>query len=74
MEVHLNSELQQKLSQLAAKQGRDSAALVVEAVERMVGHDEWFLREVEKGIADADQGNLMEHSEVRRTIDKRYAG
>jgi predicted transcriptional regulator len=41
-------------------------ALVVEAVERMANHDEWFVREVEKGIAAADRGELIEHSEVMR--------
>ena len=39
---------------------------MVEAVERMANHDEWFVREVEKGIAAADRGELIEHSEVMR--------
>jgi predicted transcriptional regulator len=72
MEVHLNTELREKLGLLAAQQGRTREALVVEAVERMVSHDEWFLREVEKGLEDADRGDFVEHSEVRRMIDKRY--
>lgn len=74
MEVHLNSELQQKLGLLAAQQGMTSEALVVEAVERMVSHDEWFLREVEKGLEEADRGDLIDHAEVRRIIDQRYPG
>jgi predicted transcriptional regulator len=40
MEVHLSNDLEAKLTQLAAQQGRDSSALVVEAVERMVDYDE----------------------------------
>ena len=36
MEVRLNPDLQAKLLQLASQQGRDTEALVVEAVERMV--------------------------------------
>jgi predicted transcriptional regulator len=56
MEVRLNPELQAKLTRLATQQGRDSEALVVEAVERMVNYDEWFLQEVEKGLAAADRG------------------
>jgi hypothetical protein len=36
--------------------------------------DEWFLREVEQGIAAADGGRLVEHSEVRKLIDERYPG
>jgi predicted transcriptional regulator len=42
MEVRFNPELQAKLSSLAAERGRDSEALVVEAVERLVNYDAWF--------------------------------
>jgi predicted transcriptional regulator len=72
MEVRLNADLQTKLAQLASQQGRDSEALVVEAVERIVNYDQWFVREVEKGIAAADRGELVEHDDVRKLIDSRY--
>jgi len=72
MDVPLNSDLQNKLAQLAAREGRDTAALVVEAVERMLNHEEWFISEVDKGIAAADSGELVEHDEVRRRIERRY--
>ena len=42
--------------------------LVVEAVQRMVNYDEWFIREVEKGIAAADRGEFVDHDEVKRRI------
>ncbi len=54
MKVDLTPELQAKLDRVAAEQGRDKEALVVEAVERMISYDEWFLRELEKGIAAAE--------------------
>jgi predicted transcriptional regulator len=74
MDVPLNPDLQAKLSRLAAQQGRASEALVVEAVERLVNYDEWFLREVDKGLADADRGGLVDHADVRKMIDQRYRG
>ncbi|MFZ0802743.1 MAG: hypothetical protein WBQ09_00355 [Terriglobales bacterium] len=74
MEVNLSPDLQAKLAQLASQQGRDSAALVVEAVQRMVNYDEWFIREVEKGIAAADRGEFVDHDEVKRRIERRYPG
>jgi predicted transcriptional regulator len=74
MDVPLNPDLQAKLSRLAAQQGRASEALIVEAVERLVNYDEWFLREVDKGLAAADRGDFVEHSAVRRMIDERYRG
>jgi predicted transcriptional regulator len=72
MELHLDPDLQAKLSRLAAEQGRDSESLVVEAVERLVNYDEWFLREVEKGLAAADRGELLEHEDIKKLIDSRY--
>jgi predicted transcriptional regulator len=74
MDVPINSDLQAKLSRLAEQQGRPSEALIVEAVERLVNYDEWFLREVDKGLAAADRGEFVEHPAVRRMIDERYPG
>jgi predicted transcriptional regulator len=74
MEVRLNSDLQAKLTRLAAEQGRDTEALAREAIERLVDFDEWFLREVEKGLAAADRGEFIDHDEVGRLIDSRYPG
>lgn len=68
MEVYLAPDLQAKLTRLASEQGRDSQALVQDAVERLVDHDDWFLREVEKGISAADQGRFIEH-EGHRHVD-----
>jgi len=72
MEVHFTVDLQAKLARLAAEQGRNTEALVQEAVERYVNSDEWFMREVEKGLEAADRGELVEHEEIGRLIERRY--
>jgi predicted transcriptional regulator len=74
MEVHFSSDLQAKLARKATQQGHDPQALVQEAVERMVDHDDWFLQEVDKGLAAADRGEFVEHDAVRELIDRRYPG
>lgn len=74
MEVRLKPDLQAKLTSLATQQGRDSESLVVEAVERMVNYNEWFVQEVEKGLAAADRGELIDHEDIRKLIDSRYPG
>jgi predicted transcriptional regulator len=74
MEVRLGPDLQAKLAQLAAQQGRDSESLVVDAVERMVNYDQWLLGEVEKGISAAERGELVDHDDVKKLIDRRYPG
>jgi predicted transcriptional regulator len=72
MEVPLSPDLRQKLGRLAEQQGRASEDLVLEAVEQLVNHDEWLLREIDKGLAAADRDELVEHAEVRKMIEKRY--
>jgi predicted transcriptional regulator len=74
MEVDLTPDLEAKLTRLAAEQGRDPRALVREAVERLVNYDEWFVREVEKGLAAADRGELIDHEEIGKLIAERYPG
>jgi len=39
-----------------------------------VNYDESFLGEVQKGIAAADHGNLLDHDELRKIINERYLG
>jgi predicted transcriptional regulator len=74
MEVNFSPELEAKLQRKAAQQGRDSQSLVQEAVERLVGYDDWFIREVEKGLAAADRGEFVDHEEVGKLIDRQFPG
>jgi predicted transcriptional regulator len=72
MEIHLTPDLQEKLERLAADRGRDAETLVREAIERLVKYDDWFVREVEKGLAAADRNEFIEHDEIGKLIDRRY--
>jgi len=72
MEVRFDPDLQAKLTRLATEQGRDTEALVVEAVKRMISYDEWFLQAVEKGLAAADRGEFVAHEDVKKLIDRPY--
>jgi predicted transcriptional regulator len=46
----------------------------MEAIERMVNFDSYFLRQVEKGIAAAERDGLVERDEVGKLINQRYPG
>jgi predicted transcriptional regulator len=70
MEVNLTPELQAKLDEVAAQQGRDAQSLVQEAVQRLVDYDQWFVREVEKGLAQIERGEVLEHEEVGVRLEK----
>ena len=70
MEVRLSPELQAKLDRMAAEQGRNAESLVHEAVDRLVDYDDWFLREVEKGLAQVERGQVLAHEEVGSRLEK----
>jgi predicted transcriptional regulator len=70
MEVRLDPDVQAKLARLAAQRGSDAEMLAREAIERFVDYDEWFLREVETGLASADRGELLTHEEVGVRMEK----
>lgn len=71
MEIRLTPEKEAKLNQLAARSGKDTAELLQEAVDRLLDYDTWFIQEVEKGLAQAARGELIEHEEVVARIEKR---
>jgi predicted transcriptional regulator len=73
MEVHLSPDIQAKLTRLAAEQGRNAEALVQEAIARLVDYDEWFIRDVERGLASAERGDLLAHEEVGTRLEKLIA-
>lgn len=71
MEIHLTPEKEALLRQVAARTGQDAAQVVQEAVDRLLDHDTWFIREVEKGQLHAAKGDLMEHDEVVARLERR---
>jgi predicted transcriptional regulator len=62
--------LQAKLTRLATERGRHKEAIAQEAIERFVDYDDWFIREVEKGLASAERGDLLTHEEVGARLQK----
>ena len=72
MEVQFTLGQQDKLSRMAAARGREPETLVKEAVERLLDYEEWFLREVDTGLAAADLGEFVQHDDVRGIIESRY--
>jgi len=71
MDVHLTQDQQERLSRIAADRGCTEESIVTEAVERLLLHEEWFIRKVDEGIAAAAQGELVDHDDVRRMIESR---
>ncbi len=70
MEVRLDPDVQAKLARMAAERGSDAELLAREAIERFVDYDEWFVQEVEQGLAQIDRGEVLTHEEVGSRIEK----
>jgi predicted transcriptional regulator len=70
MEVSLKPDLQAKLARLAAERGSDAETLAREAIERLVDYDEWFIKEVEKGLGQIARGEVLTHEEVGARLEK----
>jgi predicted transcriptional regulator len=73
MEVRLNPDIEARLARIATEQGRNAEVLAQEAIEHFVDHDEWFVREVEKGLAQIDRGEVLTHEEVGARLEKLIA-
>jgi predicted transcriptional regulator len=73
MELHLPLELEGKLAAAANRRGVTVEALAREALERAVDYDDWFLREVETGLAQTDAGQTLTHDAVGERMAKKLA-
>jgi predicted transcriptional regulator len=73
MEVNLPPEVETKLARLASQRGMDAQALARTAIESFVDYDDWFMREVEKGLAQIDRGEVLTHDAVGARIEERLS-
>ena len=71
MELNVPPDLETKLARAADRRGMAAEALVIEAIERAVEYDDWFLREVEKGLAQIERGDVLTHEEVGAGLQRR---
>ncbi len=71
MEVILSPDLHAKLTRVARDRGTDAQALAREAIERLVDCDDWFRREVEKGLAQIELCETLSHESVSAHLEQR---
>jgi predicted transcriptional regulator len=64
MEVHFAPDTEAQLKRFAASKGKDAAQVVEEAIARMLQRQAGFIEGVNRRIAAADRGDLLEHDEV----------
>ena len=73
MELNVPPALKTRLARAADRRGIAADALALEAIERAVVYDDWFLHEVENGLAQIQRGEVLTHEEVGARLDRRLA-
>ena len=73
MELHLPLELEDKLAAAASRRGVSVEVLAREALERAVDYDDWFIQEVEAGLAQVEAGQTLTHDAVAARLTKKLA-
>ena len=71
MQLNMPPDLETKLARAADRRGMAAEALALEAIERTVEYDDWFLREVDKGLAQIERGDVLTHEAVGARLDGR---
>jgi predicted transcriptional regulator len=72
MEVHFPPDIEARLQQVALANGKDAEQLVKDTVVRMLENQARFVAGVEKGIAAADRGELIDHEDVVKRINRLF--
>ena len=72
MEVHFSPDIETRLQQVALANGKDAEQLVKDTVARMLENQARFVAGVEKGIAAADRGELIDHEDVVKRINQLF--
>jgi len=71
MKVDFTPEQEAHLSRIAAQAGMDTEHFVKDIALRALVEDEKFSSAVRDGIAQADQGELIDDEEVRKWLEER---
>jgi predicted transcriptional regulator len=72
MELHFNPQFEAEIKRIASERGCSADQLVQEIVEAYLDHDRWFREEVQKGLAQLDNGERVGHDEVVASIERMF--
>ena len=70
MELHLPQQQQAQLNELAESTGRIVEDLVLEAVAKLLAHNEWFKQQVQIGLDQIGRGEFIEEDEMDARVER----
>jgi len=68
--IRMDDTMLDRVDSMAKSLNRSRAWIISQAIERFLTYEEWFVREVEAGIAEARRGDLASPEEVTARIAK----
>ena len=71
--VRLDGETLTRVGQMAEAMDRPRAWLMAEAIKQYVAREEWFIHEAGKGVKAADEGRLIDHTDVKAKWEAKRA-
>ena len=71
--VRLDEETLDRIGRMAEAMDRPRAWLMAHAIKQFVEREEWFIKQVKEGVAAADAGDLIDHTDVRSKWEAKRA-
>ena len=68
--IRMDAEKLARVDNLARAVNRSRAWVINQAVDRYLEYEEWFVRQVQQGVKEADQGNFATDEEVDKRLSK----
>jgi predicted transcriptional regulator len=71
--VRMESRTLKRIDGLAHALSRSRAWVINQAVERFLDYEEWFVGEVKHALKQVEAGEVLEHSEVVKRLERKRA-
>ena len=68
--VRINDDMLGRIDCLANALSRSRSWVINQAIERFIGHEEWFVQEVKEGLKEIEQGKIATNEEVTARFRK----
>lgn len=69
--VRMDDQLMQRVDGIAKSLHRPRAWIIVQALERFVSYEEWYIQEVRAGLDEVERGEVATEAEVASSFKKR---
>lgn len=73
MTLRIENTVKIRLEKLAELTHRSKSFLAADAIDKYLALQEWQINEIKKGIAEADAGDLVDHSSIVNYWEKKRA-